>query len=88
MNQRVAQENDEASPIARLIGPDGKSVVGLVYVWETSELAILWLEPTKSAAFINPEICSEVLAEAQATSPEDVIALLSKLKRPVVDGES
>jgi hypothetical protein len=84
----VPHKNDEASPIARLIGPDSKSVVGLVYVWETSELAILWFEPKKPAAFINPEICSEVLAEAQATSPEDVVALLCKLKRPVVDGES
>jgi hypothetical protein len=84
----VPHKSDEASPIARLIGADGKNVVGLVYVWETSELAILWFESKKPAAFIAPEICSEVLAEAQATTPEDVIALLSKLTRPVVDGES
>ena len=84
----MPNKNDEATPIARLIGQDGKSVVGLVYVWETSELAILWFEPKETAAFVDSEICSEILAEAQATTPEDVIALLSKLTRPVVDGES
>ena len=84
----MPHENDEATPIARLIGADGKKVVGLVYVWETSELAILWVESKKPTAFISPELCSEVLADAQATTPEDVFALLSKLTRPVVDGES
>ncbi len=84
----MPHENDEASPIARLIGADDNSVVGLVYVWETSELAILWFEPKEPAAFIDPEIRSEVLTEALATTPEDVIALLSKLMRPIVEGES
>lgn len=83
----MPHENDEATPIARLIGQDGKSVVGLAYVWETSELAILWFEPKEPAAFIDPEICSEVLGEAQATTPQDVVALLSKLTRPVVEEE-
>ena len=83
----MPHENDEATPIARLIGQDGKSVVGVAYVWETSELAILWFEPKEPAAFIDPEICSEVLGDAQPTTPEDVIALLSRLTRPVVEGE-
>lgn len=74
----MPHKNDEASPIALLIGADGKSVVGLVYVWETSELAILWLEPTKSATFIHPPIDPDVLVGAKATTPDDVIELLGK----------
>ena len=80
----MPHENDEASPIARLIGRDGKSVVGLVYVWETSELAIHWFESKKPAAFLDPEICSEVLAKARATTPEYVIVLLSKLPKVTI----
>jgi hypothetical protein len=77
----VPQENDEATPIARLIGQDGKSVVGLAYVWETSELAILWFEPKKPAMFIHPKIDPEVLADAKTTTPDDVILLLGRLPK-------
>jgi hypothetical protein len=76
----VPHLNDEATPIARLIGPDGKSIVGLVYVWETSELAILWLNPRKTAAFVDPKIGSKMLAKAKSTTPEELFALLSRLQ--------
>ena len=72
--------NDEAIPIARLIGPDGKSIVGLVYVWETSELAILWLNPRKTAAFVDPEIDPEMLAKGKATTPKELFAFLGRLQ--------
>ena len=72
--------NDEATPIARLIGPDGKSIVGLVYVWEASELAILWLNPRKTAAFVDPEIDTEMLAMGKATTQADLLALLGGLR--------
>jgi hypothetical protein len=76
----VPPSNDEATPIARLIGKDGKSVVGLVYVWETSELAILWLNPRKTAAFVDPEIDPEMLAKGRETTPEELFALLGRLQ--------
>jgi len=78
----VPHLNDEATPVAQLIGPDGKSIVGLVYVWETSELAILWFEPKEAASFIDPEISTDTLAKTQATTPEDVFALLGRLQKP------
>ncbi|WP_133065088.1 hypothetical protein [Flavimaricola marinus] len=71
--------NDEATPIAQLIGSDGKSIVGLVYVWETSELAILWLNPKKTAAFVDPEIDPEMLAKGKATTPAELLVLLGGL---------
>ncbi len=71
--------NDEATPIARLIGPDGKSIVGSVYVWETSELAILWFDSRKTAAFIDPRIGIETLTKGKATTPADLLALLGRL---------
>lgn len=72
--------NDEATPIARLIGSDGKSIVGLVYVWETSELAVLWLDPRKTAAFLDPKIDPEMLAKGKATTPKELIAFLGRLQ--------
>lgn len=74
--------DDEATPIAQLIGPDGKGIVGLVYVWETWELAILWIESQETAAFIDPEIGPNTLSKAQVTTPENVFALLGRLQTP------
>jgi hypothetical protein len=75
----VTHFNEEASPIARLIGPDGKHTVGWVYAWETSELSILWINERDVAAFIYPPLCPERLAKAKAITPEDVIAFLAAL---------
>ena len=75
----MTHSNEEASPIARLIGPDGKHTVGWVYAWETSELSILWINERDAAAFIYPPLCPERLAKAKATTPEDVIAFLAAL---------
>lgn len=71
--------NEEASPIARLIGPDGKHTVGWLYAWETSELSILWINERDTATFIDPPLCPERLAKAKATTPEDVLAFLAAL---------
>ena len=77
--------NDEASPISRLIGFDGKSTIGWVYIWEDSELAILWIAPEESAAFIDPAIGADLLAKASATTPVDVISFLGTLIKPTVE---
>jgi len=78
----VTHFNEEASPIARLIGPDGKHTVGWVYVWETSELSILWINEPDTAAFIDPKIRSEMLTRAKEATPDDVIAFLRRLRKP------
>lgn len=80
VNQRVPLSNDEASCIAMLIGSDGYTTVGLVYVWETSELSILWLNGDVDAAFVSPKICTKILINAKPETPEDVFALLDRLQ--------
>ena len=82
----MTQVNEEASPIARLIGPDGKRTVGWVYAWETSELSILWIGELGAAAFIDPEIRFEMQERAKATTPEDVITFLGTLRKPTSKG--
>lgn len=86
VNCLVTQINDEASPVATLIELDGKRTVGWVYVWETSELSILWIDERDTAAFIDPELSLERLWKAKATTPEDVIAFLDILRKPVTIG--
>lgn len=78
----MTRSNEEATPIARLIGPDGKHTVGWVYAWGTSELSILWINERDAAALIDPPLCPERLAKATATTPEDVIAFLGTLQKP------
>lgn len=75
------QCNEEASPIARLIGSDGKRTVGWVYAWESLELSIFWIGPRDAAAFIGSELCPEMLAKAKTATPEDVIAFLAGLSK-------
>lgn len=55
-------------------------IFGLVYAWEASELAILWLNPRKTAAFVDPEIDPEMLSMGKATTPADLLALLGGLR--------
>lgn len=80
--------NDEASPIARLIGSDGKRTTGWVYVWEDSELAILWIAPRQQATFIDPELSADLLAKASATTPVDVISFLGGLPKVTTESGS
>jgi len=83
VNQRVPHKNDEATLIARLIGLDGKSIVGLVFVWEASELAILWLKPEKTATFVEPEFDPEMLAKCKQNTPRKLFSFLGKLQTHV-----
>lgn len=71
--------NDEAAPIARLVGEDRKCTVGWVYCWNTSELSILWIGKSNTAAFIDPGIRPEILEKAKTTTPVGVIAFLAAL---------
>ena len=84
----MASLNDEASPIARLIGHNGKRTIGWVYVWENSELAILWTAPQEPVAFIDPAIGAELLMEATATTPVDVMSFLRGLSKITYKGGS
>jgi len=79
----VVESNEEAVPIARLLGADKERTVGWVYSWNTSELSVLWIDKSDTAAFIDRAICPEVLRRAKATTPEELIALLQALRTSV-----
>ena len=75
----MTKDREEASAIARLIGADGECTVGWVYLWDTAELAVLWLDAHDAAAFMDPPLRSEVLAQARSASPGALVDLLVAL---------
>lgn len=75
----MTQLKQEAAPVARLLGIDGERTVGWVYLWNTAELSILWIEKRDATKLIEPSICAETLSEAKLVTPGDVIDLLEAL---------
>lgn len=57
------RENDEAVAIARLIGTNGRSVVGLVYRWYSGGLAVKWNDGPKRVAAVEPELTDAEMRE-------------------------
>lgn len=75
----MTQVIEEAAAIARLLGDDRNRTVGWVYLWNTSELSILWVDGGRAAEFIEPQLDQESLAKAKALTPDAVIDLLEAL---------
>lgn len=53
-------DKGEGVAIANLIGTDGRSVVGWVYRWSTSELAVMWgVHGSKPVSEARPDLTAE-----------------------------
>ena len=81
----MARVKEEAAAIARLLGRDGRRTVGWVYLWNTAELSILWIEQRDTAKVIEPSICAEMLAKAKHVTPGEVIDLIEGLSTSAPD---
>lgn len=75
----MTQVNEEAAAIARLLGDDRKRIIGWVYLWNTSELSILWVGRCRSAKLIEPPLSQDTLAKAKPVTPDAMIDLLETL---------
>ncbi|MFA8388306.1 MAG: hypothetical protein ACEPO2_22020 [Pelagibaca sp.] len=75
----MTQGHDEAAPLARLLGADIAQTVGWVFLWPDMELAILWLDRSKTVLSIDPPLSEDLLNSARARTPRKVIALLVPL---------
>lgn len=78
---------EEAAAIARLLGDDRNRTVGWVYLWNTSELSILWIDACSPAKFVEPPLSEETLAKAQAVTPDAVTDLLETLSTAGQEGK-
>ncbi|MDE4230941.1 hypothetical protein PXK05_21100 [Phaeobacter gallaeciensis] len=70
---------EEAEPIARLLGPDRAKTVGWVYLWNTSELSVLWLDRSLPAQHVDPPLPQCVLTRARAVTTDAITDLLDDL---------
>ena len=75
----MTRVKEEAAAIARLLGDDRQRTIGWVYLWNTSELSILWIDGRRSAKFIEPPLSQETLAKAKAVTPKAVTDFLVAL---------
>lgn len=75
----MRKSKEEAVPIARLLGDDRERTVGWVYVWNSAELSVLWLDEHAAAGFIEPPLRPEVLAVAKSATPVEVVDFLETL---------
>lgn len=74
----MTNELSEAVAIAKLIGVDGRRIVGWVYRWNTGALAIRW-------AVHGPQLVSEMRPEL-SNSEKDEIDFASLMEPPQHDG--
>lgn len=72
---------NEAAPIARLVGEGRERTVGWVYLWNTSELSILWIDRRQTPKHIIPPLCPETLTTAKAVATDAIIDLLEALSK-------
>lgn len=79
MNLTVAEDEQEAAAIARLLGEDRTRIVGWVYRWNTSALSVLWIDRPCTARHIEPSLRPEVLAKAKSATPDEVTDFLEAL---------
>ncbi|KGM46650.1 hypothetical protein [Pseudooceanicola atlanticus] len=70
---------EEAEPIARLLGPERTGTVGWVYLWNTSELSILWVDRRLPAGYIDPPVPTDILTRARSITSDAVTELLAAL---------
>lgn len=75
----MTSSKEEAVPIARLMRSDTERTIGWVYLWNTSELSILWIDRRHRADRIEPPVDRETLAKARSVTDDEVASLLDML---------
>ena len=69
----------DGAPIAKLLGGDGTAVVGHLYLWESSDLGILWTGDDLEISFIYSILDVDVLARALAADSAELVEFLETL---------
>jgi hypothetical protein len=68
----------EAAPIARL-RDEHNQTIGWVYLWDSMELSIFWIDKDRTAKRIDPPIDPNTLAQAKAVTTDAVTNFLEAL---------
>lgn len=66
----MSPEKSEARAIARLYGRDPSEIVGWLYVWNTGELTIRWIDRRRAVRKIDPPIAADRFTTGPAINVE------------------
>ncbi|UWR24603.1 hypothetical protein [Sulfitobacter sp. S190] len=77
----MIDDKDEGVQVARLLSEQGGRVVGLVHLWNTAELSILWLDEAHEAEVIDPPLRPEIFESARAVNADAVFEYLEVLSK-------
>ena len=67
------------APFATLLGGDGISVVGHLYLWETGDLGVMWTGDDRQISFTDRILDVDVLARARAADSAERVGFLETL---------
>lgn len=76
----------EAKAIARLVAARRNQTIAWVYMWNTSELSLLWMDDSAAPVSIDPPLPQSILDKAKPVSSSTTIKLLIELSQ--TDGSS
>ncbi|WP_299048822.1 hypothetical protein [uncultured Tateyamaria sp.] len=77
----MSEDKQEGVKVARLLSEPGGRVVGLVHLWNTAELSILWLYEAREAEVIDPPLRPEILENARTANADAVFEYLEALSK-------
>ena len=65
--------------IARLLGDDGATVVGNLYLWDSGDLGILWTSDDRKIAFVDRVLDVEIVDRARGVDSAKLVEFLESL---------
>ena len=77
----MSKGKEEGVEIARLLSDEGCRVIGLVHLWNTAELTILWLSDERNATAIDPPLRPETIEGARVANADAVFGFLEALSK-------
>ncbi len=75
----MTSELGDGAAIARLLGEDGTTVIGHLYLWESGDFGILWTGDDHEISFIDRLLDVDVLARARAADSAELVEFLETL---------
>ena len=65
--------------MARLLGEDGTTLIGHLYLWESDDLGILWSGDDRYISYVDRVLDVDVLARARAADSAELVGFLETL---------
>ena len=75
----MTSELGDGAAIARLLGENGATIVGHLYLWEFGDFGILWSGADREISYVDRVLDVDVLARARAADSAELVEFLEAL---------